>query len=101
MTELFTAKTVEEAKAIKKSYKAGDVVTTEINSKAFGRIAAQKLISPDFRVTSQHGEFTEKGGILFMGTFHPSALLRQESNKPLALSDFQALRQKIKEEDLL
>ena len=66
-----------------------------------GRIAAQKLISPDFRVTSQHGQFIEKGGILFMGTFHPSALLRQESNKPLALSDFQALRKKINEENLI
>ena len=62
-----------------------------------GRIAAQKLISPDFRVTSQHGNFFEKGGILFMGTFHPSALLRYETNKPLALSDFQALREKAKE----
>lgn len=62
-----------------------------------GRIAAQKLISPDFRVTSQHGQFIEKGGILFMGTFHPSALLRNESNKPDALRDFQSLREKIKE----
>lgn len=66
-----------------------------------GRIAAQKLISPDFRVTAQHGEFFEKGGILFMGTFHPSALLRQESNKAPALEDFQALRNKIKEENLI
>lgn len=66
-----------------------------------GRIAAQRLISPDFRVTTQHGEFIEKGGILFMGTFHPSALLRTESNKALALEDFQALRKKIKEEGLL
>ena len=66
-----------------------------------GRIAAQRLISPDFRVTAQHGEFIEKGGILFMGTFHPSALLRTESNKALALEDFQALREKIREEELL
>ena len=66
-----------------------------------GRIAAQKLISPDFRVTSQHGEFFERGGILFMGTFHPSALLRQESNKALALEDFQKLRERIKEENLI
>ena len=66
-----------------------------------GRIAAQRLISPDFRVTTQHGQFFEKGGILFMGTFHPSALLRTESNKALALEDFQALREKIKEEALL
>ena len=62
-----------------------------------GRIAAQRLISPDFRVTTQHGEFIEKGGILFMGTFHPSALLRTESNKALALEDFQRIRDKIKE----
>lgn len=66
-----------------------------------GRIAAQKLISPDFRVTTQHGEFFEKNGILFMGTFHPSALLRTESNKQLALEDFQKLRDKIKEEALI
>lgn len=57
-----------------------------------GRIAAQRLISPDFRVTSQHGQFIRKGGIYFMGTYHPSALLRYPSNKAAALSDFRALR---------
>ena len=62
-----------------------------------GRIAAQKLISPDFKVTRQLGEFIQKGNILFMGTFHPAALLRNPLNKPDALSDFQALRDKIKE----
>ncbi len=62
-----------------------------------GRIAAQKLIAGDFRVTKQHGEFIQKGNILFMGTFHPAALLRNPLNKPDALSDFQALREKIKE----
>ena len=62
-----------------------------------GRIAAQKLISEDFRVTKQHGEFIQKGSILFMGTFHPAALLRNPLNKPDALSDFQKLRDKINE----
>lgn len=62
-----------------------------------GRIAAQKLISEDFRVTKQHGQFIKKGNILFMGTYHPAALLRNPANKPDALSDFQALRDKIKE----
>lgn len=65
-----------------------------------GRIAAQRLISPDFRVTRQHGEFIKKGNILFMGTFHPAALLRNPKNKPDALEDFQALREKIKELNL-
>ncbi len=62
-----------------------------------GRIAAQKLISEDFKVTRQHGEFIKKGNILFMGTFHPAALLRNPANIPDTLADFQALREKIKE----
>lgn len=60
-----------------------------------GRIAAQRLISPDFRVTRQHGEFFDKNGTLMMGTFHPSALLRNPAQKPAALEDFQRLREKI------
>ena len=62
-----------------------------------GRIAAQRLISPDFRVTRQHGDFIEKGGILFMGTFHPAALLRNPAQKADALEDFQKLRDKLGE----
>ena len=62
-----------------------------------GRIAAQKLISKDFMVTKQHGQFIEKGGMLFMGTFHPAALLRNPNQKPDALEDFLALRDKIME----
>ena len=61
------------------------------------RIAAQRLIDPEFRVTKQHGQFIKKGSILFMGTFHPAALLRNEAQKPDALSDFLALREKIAE----
>ncbi len=62
-----------------------------------GRIAAQRLIAPDFRVTKEHGIFTEKNGVLFMGTFHPSALLRNPTQKSIALEDFQKLRDKIEE----
>ena len=62
-----------------------------------GRIAAQRLISPEFRVTKEHGAFYKKGNIYFMGTFHPAALLRNEAQKADALSDFQKLREKIKE----
>ena len=65
-----------------------------------GRIAAQRLISPDFRVTRQHGEFIQKGSMLFMGTFHPAALLRNPTQKSDALSDFQALRKKIIEMEI-
>ena len=62
-----------------------------------GRISAQRLITPDFKVTVQHGEFINKNGILFMGTFHPAALLRDPRRKPEAFEDFLKLREKIKE----
>ncbi len=60
-----------------------------------GRIAAQRIIDPDFKVTQQHGQFIEKGGVLMMGTFHPAAILRNPNNKEAALSDWLALRDKM------
>lgn len=62
-----------------------------------GRVSAQRMIAPDFKVTVQHGEFIEKGGILFMGTFHPAAVLRDPRRKPDAFADFLKLREKMKE----
>ena len=60
-----------------------------------GRVAACRLIAPDFKVTRQHGEFFEKKGMLLMGTLHPAALLRTPSQKPDAFEDFLKLREKI------
>lgn len=62
-----------------------------------GRIAAQRLIRPDFSVTKEHGQWTEKGGAYFTATLHPAALLRNPNNKPLAYADFVAIREKIEE----
>ena len=62
-----------------------------------GRIAAQRMIRADFSVTKEHGTFIEKNGVLFMGTLHPAALLRNPRQKPMAFEDFVALREKILE----
>ena len=62
-----------------------------------GRIAAQRLISPNFRVTKDHGIFYDKNGTLMMGTFHPAALLRDPRKKGECLEDFLKLQDKIKE----
>ena len=62
-----------------------------------GRVAACRLISPDVKVTRQHGQFFDKGGTLMMGTLHPAALLRNPSQKPDAFADLLALREKIGE----
>ncbi len=57
-----------------------------------GRVAAQKIIDPDFRVTRQHGEFVERRGVYMMGTYHPAALLRNPNDKPAAFEDLLKLR---------
>lgn len=65
-----------------------------------GRISAQRLIDKNFRVTKEHGIFFEKKGVLFMGTYHPAAILRNPNNKPYALEDWQKVRDKIDELNL-
>ncbi len=58
-----------------------------------GRIAAQRLIGKDFKVTKQHGEFVEINGRLYTGTYHPAAILRNVNNKPIALNDWKIIRE--------
>ena len=62
-----------------------------------GRIAAKKLIDPDFRITRQHGQWFRRGDFWMMATFHPSALLRDVSKRPEAFDDLMALRAKMEE----
>lgn len=62
-----------------------------------GRIAGMKMIKPDLKITKEHGVFFEKGGVLFMPTLHPAALLRKPAQKPAAFEDFFKLRKKIDE----
>lgn len=59
-----------------------------------GRIAATRLIRPDFRITREHGIWTERGGIWMTATYHPSALLRDLSKRPDAFDDLMAIREK-------
>ncbi|MBR2615461.1 MAG: uracil-DNA glycosylase [Clostridia bacterium] len=60
-----------------------------------GRIAAQRIISPDFRITRDHGRWFEAGGMKIMATFHPSALLRDPAKKEAALDDFLSILKQI------
>lgn len=62
-----------------------------------GRVAAQRFISPAFKVTVEHGQWKPLGDRLVMGTYHPAALLRNPNQKPDAMEDFFALEAKIKE----
>lgn len=59
-----------------------------------GRIAAMKLIKPDFRIMKEHGVWFERGGIPIMATLHPAALLRDPGKKEIAFEDFKNLLKK-------
>ena len=61
-----------------------------------GRIAAQSLISPDFRITREHGMFYDISSRRYMATYHPSALLRDPLKRPESFGDLRALRSEIR-----
>jgi len=56
-----------------------------------GRIAAKRIIDPDFRITKQRGIWYDLGGLRVMATYHPSALLRDPAKKEEALADFKKI----------
>ena len=61
-----------------------------------GRIAAMKLIRPDFRITKEHGTWTERNGVWYTAMYHPSALLRDPAKRPETFTDLLSLRDKIR-----
>lgn len=62
-----------------------------------GRIAATAIIDKNFKITRQHGQWTERKGYWFIATYHPSALLRDESKKRPAWEDLKLIRAKLDE----
>lgn len=62
-----------------------------------GRIAAKRLLRPDFRITQDHGVWTERSGIWMSAIYHPSALLRDVTKRPETFEDLLSIRKKIRE----
>ena len=62
-----------------------------------GRIAAMKLIREDFKISREHGQWEQKGGIWFTALYHPSALLRDETKRPETFRDLKSLQAKVRE----
>ena len=60
-----------------------------------GRIAAKRIISPEYRITKEHGQWITRGGIMMTAIYHPSALLRDPSKRPETFEDLLEIRSKI------
>lgn len=59
-----------------------------------GRIAAARIIKPDFKITGEHGKWFVRNGVHMTAIYHPSALLRDPSKKADTLLDFKTLYDK-------
>lgn len=60
-----------------------------------GRIAAMRLISPDYKITRQHGEWVERGGFYITAVYHPAALLRDPRRSEEMLADMESIKEKL------
>ena len=58
-----------------------------------GRIAAQVIISPNFKITKERGIWYDRKGYKIIATYHPSALLRDESKKRPTWDDFKSIKE--------
>lgn len=57
-----------------------------------GATAARAVLGDQIRITRDRGKWVEKKGVFFMPTYHPAALLRDESKKRDAWADLKAVR---------
>ena len=64
-----------------------------------GRIAAKRIIDPNFRITRDHGTWIQRNDIWITAMYHPSALLRDTAKRPETFNDLLILRNKIQEID--
>ena len=60
-----------------------------------GRIAAKKILYPEYRITKEHGSWVCRNGIWMTAIYHPSALLRDLSKRPETFEDLLSIRDKI------
>lgn len=62
-----------------------------------GATAAKYIYDPNVRITRDRGVWKDKKGVWILPTYHPAALLRDESKKREAWEDMQKLKQKYDE----
>lgn len=62
-----------------------------------GSVALKNILGKEYGITASRGKWIEKKGILYMPTWHPAALLRDETKKIDFVRDLQLVMKKINE----
>ena len=66
-----------------------------------GSTALKNVLGKDKSITQMRGKWIEQGGIQYLPTWHPAALLRDENKKIDFFKDLKLLVNKAKEDNLL
>ena len=64
-----------------------------------GRIALQNILGKECSITKMRGKWVEQKGIIYMPTWHPAALLRDENKKIEFWMDLKEVIKKSKEKE--
>ena len=60
-----------------------------------GSVALKNILGKEYGITQSRGKWIEKKGILYMPTWHPAALLRDENKKIEFWQDLKQVKQKM------
>lgn len=62
-----------------------------------GRVAALRIISPDFKISREHGQWVERSGVWMTAIYHPAAILRDPRRRPETFDDLKQIQSKIRD----
>lgn len=60
-----------------------------------GSVALKNILGNEYGITASRGNWIERKGILYMPTWHPAALLRDENKKIEFWKDFKQVKEKM------
>lgn len=66
-----------------------------------GSVALKNILGENYGITASRGKWINKKGIMYMPTFHPAALLRDDSKKIDFWNDLELVKKEAKELNLL
>ena len=66
-----------------------------------GSVALKNILGKEYGITASRGKWIEKKGILYMPTWHPAALLRDETKKIDFINDLKMVMERMDELGLL
>ena len=62
-----------------------------------GSVALKNILGEEYGITASRGKWVEKNGILYMPTWHPAALLRDETKKIDFWRDLKEAKRRVEE----